>query len=57
MNKKSEIMDKMVKIQEKYKNDSNKFQKDPEFIKLAQLLGRTRRKPIHLQIVKEIKNE
>jgi len=51
---KSEIMDKMVEIQERYNNDPNKFQKDLEFIKLAQLLGRTRRKIIHLQTVKEI---
>ena len=51
---KSEIMDKMIEIQEKHNNDVSKFHKDPEFIKLAQLLGRTRKKVIHLQTVKEI---
>ena len=51
---KLEIMDRMVKIQKKHNNDVSKFHKDPEFIKLAQLLGRTRKKIIHLQTVKEI---
>lgn len=48
-------MDKLVKIQERYKNDPKKFQKDSEFIKLSQILGRTRRKSIKLQEAKEIK--
>ena len=52
---KSEIMDRMVEIQEKHNNDVSKFHKDPEFIKLAQLLGRApRRKIIHLQTVVEV---
>ena len=55
--KKSEIMDRMVEIQEKHDNDVSKFHKDPEFIRLSQLLGRTRRKVIHLQTVVEIKEE
>lgn len=48
-------MDKMVKIQEKYGNDVEKFHKDPEFIKLSNSLGRVRRTPIHLQRVVEVK--
>ena len=52
---KKEILNRLVEIQEKYKNDPRKFQKDPEFIKLSQILGRTRRTPIKLQTVKEVK--
>ena len=46
-----EIMDKLVKIQEKHGNNPKKFHKDKDFIKLNSLLGRTRRKVISLHTI------
>lgn len=47
-------MEKMGEIQERHNNIVEEFHKDPEFIRLANSLGRVRRKIIHLQTVKEI---
>ena len=50
---KTEIMDKLVKIQEKHGNNPKKFHKDKDFIKWNSLLGRTRRKVISLHTIKK----
>jgi len=45
---KNEIMEKMLKIQEKYNNEPKLFQKDKQFIKLSNLLGIVRKEKISL---------
>ena len=42
-------MEKMLEIQEKYNNDSNKFHKDIEYIRLSLKLKNNRVKRISLQ--------
>ena len=51
------ILTKMFKIQQKYNNNVNLFQKDKDFINLASLIKNTKMRKIHLQKIKIIENK